>query len=223
MSDLAQMSGAKGTTPRTAAIVTAVSLLVMAIVAGVANFAAVEGLRVADSPAATAANLVRSAGVFRLGAVGLLLAAVLDVVVAWGVYLTFGGVNRGLALLGGWFRLAYAAVFAVVINNLFMALGAATTDPAQMQFLLEAFDSGWMLGQVLFGIHLVLVGVLVWPGKIFSRIVSVLLFVAGAGYLVDGVATMLSPTYSLTLSVYTFVGEVVLIIWLFVRGGREAA
>jgi hypothetical protein len=68
----------------------------------------------------------------------------------------------------------------------------------------------------------VIVGVLVWPGKIFSRIVSVLVFVAGAGYFVDGVATTLTPTYSITLAVYTFVGEVILIIWLFVRGGRES-
>jgi hypothetical protein len=223
MSDSKQRNETKGTTPRTAAIVTGVSLLVMAVVAGMANFAAIEGLRVAGDPAATAANLVGSAGVFRLGAVGLLLAAVLDVVVAWGVYITFSGVNRGLALLGGWFRLAYAAVFTAVINNLFMALKTAPADPARMQFLLETFDNGWMLGMVLFGIHLVIVGALVWPGKIFSRIVAVLLFIAGAGYIVDGLGTMLTPNYSLSLAVYVFVGEVILIIWFFVRGGRRTA
>jgi hypothetical protein len=44
--------------------------------------------------------------------------------------------------------------------------------------------------------------------------------IAGAGYVVDALGTLLSSGYSLELSRFTFVGEVVFIFWLLIRGGR---
>jgi hypothetical protein len=162
---------------------------------------------------------VDSAGLFRLGAVGLIVVAILDVGVAWALYLVLRTVNPGLSLLGAWLRLAYAAIFAAAITGLFGALRAASVEPAQTLFLLTTFDQGWHIGLIVFGLHLGVVGLLVWRPGFFSRLVSVLLAVAAAGYVVDGLGTLLSPAYSLGLSRFTFVGEVVFIFWLLIRGG----
>ena len=209
------------TRPRAAAVVAGIGLLAMAVIAALANFGVIENLTVAGDPGATASNLIESAVSFRLAAVGLIVVAILDVVVAWGLYLVLRDVNPSLSLLGAWFRVVYAAIFAAVINNLFGALRAAPADPAETMFLLESFGHGWNIGQVVFGLHLGIVGVLVWRPGIFSRVLTVLLIIAGVGYLADGLGTLLSPTYALGLSRFTFVGEVVFILWLLIRGGKH--
>jgi hypothetical protein len=45
-----------------------------------------------------------------------------------------------------------------------------------------------------------------------------LLIIAGMGYLVDFTLFFLFPDVTLTVSDFTFVGEVVLILWLLIRG-----
>jgi hypothetical protein len=222
MNEPTTMKPSRDTTPRTAAVVAGIGLLAMAVIAAVSNFGVIQNLTVPGDPSATATNLVDSATRFRLGAVGLILVAALDVVVAWGLYVALRSVNPSVSLFGAWFRLAYAAIFAAVINNLFGALRAAPLDPARALFLIESFNQGWQIGMVLFGVHLGIVGALLWhrPG-VFSRIVAVLLIIAGAGYLVDGLGTLLSPAYALELGMYTFAGEVVFILWLLIRGGRS--
>lgn len=211
----------RDTGPRTAAIVAGISLLAMAVIAGLSNFAVIGNLTVTGDADATAANLISSAVLFRLGALGLLIVTILDVLVAWGLYVVFRPVNPSISLLSAWLRVVFATIFAVAINNLFGAARAAPSDPAQTLFLLETFDRGWQAGLIFFGLHLGLVGVLIWRYGSLSWIFGVLLIVAGAGYVVDALGTLLSPAYALELSRFTFVGELVFIFWLLIRGGKR--
>jgi hypothetical protein len=210
----------RDTSPRTAALVAGIGLLMMAVIAALSNFGVINHLIVPGDAGATAANLVGSAGLFRLGAVGLIVVAILDVVVAWGLYVALRTVNPSIALLGAWLRLAYAAVYVAVIFSLFGALRAAPVDPAQTMFILDGFEQGWQGGLIIFGLHLGIVGILVWRPGFFSRLVSVLLVIAGAGYVVDGLGTLLSLSFALKLSTFTFAGEVVFIFWLIIHGRK---
>ena len=47
---------------------------------------------------------------------------------------------------------------------------------------------------------------------------GVFLVLASVGYIVDGIGKTLSPSYSLNIAQFTFVGEVLLIFWLLWRG-----
>jgi hypothetical protein len=141
-------------------------------------------------------------------------------VIAWALYVVLRPANPVLSLLGGWLRLAYAAIFAAAISSLFGALRAAPTQPNDTLFLLKSFDEGWHIALIVFGVHLGVIGALVWRPGFFSRLVGALLVVAAVGYAVDGLGVLLSPTYSLGLSSYTFIGEVVLIFWVLILGGR---
>lgn len=208
------------TGPRIGAIVAGIGLLAMAVIAGLSNFGVLNNLTIPGDPAATAANLVNSAALFRLGAAGLVVVAILDVAVAWGLYILLRNVNPSLSLLGAWFRVAYAAIFVMAINSLFSALRAAPVDPAQSAFFLETYQYAWQTGLILFGIHLGVVGFLAWRSPYISWIFGVLLVVSGVGYAVDGFGTLLDPTYSLALSTFTFIGEVAFIFWLLIRGSR---
>lgn len=210
----------RDTQPSTAAIITGISLLAMAVIAAYANFAVIMNLEVPGDPSTTAANLVESAGQVRLAAAVFIIVAILDVIVAWGLYIVLRSVNPSLSLLGGWLRLAYAAILAVAINSLLNALHAGPMDPALAGFFLESFDSLWQIGLIIFGFHLCVVGYLAWQAEFMHWLFGLLLIIAGLGYIVDGFGTVLIPDYSFELAMFTFIGEVALIFWLLIRGRK---
>jgi hypothetical protein len=206
-------------------------LLLMAVLAVIGNFLAVQGLVAEGDPARTATAIDASGGLFRLGIASLVLVVALDVVVAWGLYLVFRPVDAGLSMLAAAFRLVYAAVFLVAIGSL---VGAADLlDPGerlpglrteQVQALalrdIGSFQDAWSIGLGLFGLHLLLLGFLAYRSGFAPRVIGLLLVLAGAGYLFDSFAAILVGDGAPTVSMFTFLGEVLLAVWLLVRGRR---
>jgi hypothetical protein len=217
-----------GTQPKVA-LATAVSLLLMAILAPFAQFGVLKTLIVPADAAATTNNIAASSGLFQAAIAAFLIVAILDVVVAWGFYLLLRPVNRSLALLVASLRIVYAAIFAFALVNLVdaarladNATGTALQSAplqAQVASSVAAFDTGWHMALGIFGLHLVGLGVLLFR---FSapRLLVALVVLAGIGYLADAIGTIFVADYSLTISTFTFVGEALLIFWLFWRAAR---
>ncbi|MCA9998387.1 MAG: DUF4386 domain-containing protein [Anaerolineales bacterium] len=216
---------------KTAVIVAGLALLGMAILAGYANFAVLQTLIVPGYAKTTAENIVGSPGAFRLGAFLLLVVAILDVVVAWGLYVLLMPTNKMLSLLTAWFRIVYAAIFAIASSNLFTAVQLLTgshTTPAletnllhgQVMVLLNAFQNGWDAGLLIFGLHLAGLGYLAFQSGYIPKWLGILLLIAGLGYMIDSVSKLLIPDNAIFISQFTFVGEVVLIFWLLWKGSK---
>ena len=209
---------------RTAAIVAGLGLLIMAILAPIAEFGILPNLIVPGDGQATAENIRASIGSFRVGIVLYLVVAILDVIVAWGLYSLLQPVNESLSLLAAWFRMVYAAIFVATQNNLSSVLSllterdTATQVHAQVMTSLNAFQSGWDLAIAVFSLHLVVLGYLVFRSDYFPRWLGFLVVVAGLGYLVDSFGAFLIPNYGLNIAAFTFFGEPLLIIWLLWRG-----
>lgn len=218
---------------RTAAIVAGLGLLAMAILAGFANFSVFQSLVVPGDAKTTAENIIASSGSFRMGIFFFLVVAVLDVVVAWALYVLLKLANKSLSLLAAWFRVVYAAIFAVALTNLFSALQLFTGADylkafevnqlyAQGMVSLSAFQSGWNIGLAIFGLHLLVLGYLVFKSGYASKwggiLLSILLVVAGLGYLADSIGKFLLPNYNASIAQFTFIGEVLLIFWLLWKG-----
>jgi Domain of unknown function (DUF4386) len=53
------------------------------------------------------------------------------------------------------------------------------------------------------------------------RVIGVLVAIAGAGYLIDSLGGLLQATYTFELASLTFIGEVVLMVWLLVFAARR--
>ena len=215
--------------PRTAAMITGLGLLTMAILAPFANFYVLEKLVVVNDAKATADNIVASSGLLRIGITCFLVVAVLDIVVAWGLHVLFEPVNKSLSLLAVYFRVTYAAVFATALIPLLGVVQLLKTTEhlmglasdqvnTQVMLSLGAFKSGWDLGLVLFGFHLLVLGYLVFKSGFIPRWLGVLVVIAGAGYLVDGFGKLLIPSDHVTVAMFTFVGEFLLIFWLLWKG-----
>jgi uncharacterized membrane protein YhdT len=203
-------------------------ILLVALLAAFGNIVVLDGLVTEGDAARTATDILASEGTFRLGVGALYLVVVLDVVVAWALARYLSPVHAGLARLAGWFRLAYAAVFLVALSQLAgiprLLAGDGYGDaftPAHLQgealMHVEAFHDTFFAGLVLFGVHLVLVGHLVWRSGTMPRLLGVLLVVAGSGYVFDTVAALLVPEPSFVVSNVTFLGEFLLALWLVVR------
>ena len=204
---------------RTASLTAGVALLLLAVLAPVATFIAIEPLVTAGDPAATVQGILASEAQFRWGIAGLILVAVLDIVVAAALFTLFEPVNRSLSMMAAWFRLAYAAVYLVSISQLVLAL-TLLGDADQSLRAINAFDTIWHVALILVGVHPLLIGYLAYRSGFMSKIIGLLLLVAGLGYVVDAFGAVLSAGYSLDISRFTFVGEAVLIFWLLIKGRR---
>jgi hypothetical protein len=218
---------------RQAALVAGLGLLLMTFLAPIANFGVLQKLIVPGDAAITAQNIAAAQGLFRLAIGAFFVVAILDVVIGWALYIRFQGVNRSLSLLAALFRVVYATMLGVALTSLVSALqlvggadylkafGTAQLQ-AEMMVLLSAFQSGWDLALIIFGLHLFVLGLLVFgssKGKAL-RVLGILVIAAGLGYIVDGCGKLLLPDYSLTVGAYTFVGEALLMFWLLWKGIR---
>ena len=208
------------------ALVAAFGLLFMALLAPFAQFGVLQTLIVPADAAATTANILASAGIFRAAIAAFLIIAILDIVVAWGLYILLRPTNASLALLVAWLRVAYAAVFAYALVNLLdvaqllqgtNAAGAVPghrSMPRSPRRSPHSTTAGtWRSPSSV--LHLVGLGVLLFKSVDFPKVLGALVAIAGVGYLADSFGTILVPGYTLTISVFTFIGEALLIVWLF--------
>ena len=211
---------------RTVALTAGFALLVMAVLAPFAYFGVLKTLVVPADATATVNNIVASDGFFRAGIAAFLIVIILDIVVAWALYVLLKPVNRDLSMLVAWLRVAFAAVFAYALANLLdvaQLLGntayLVTLPREQLDVLVmssvASFGNGWDIALALFGLHLVGLGVLLFRSTFCPRVLGVLVVIAGGGYLFETFGKILVPDYSLSVSIVTFVGEALLIVWLF--------
>ena len=204
---------------RKASLIGGIALFLLAVLAGLANFGVVEVLVTPGDAARTARDLINSEALFRSGIAGLIVVVILDIVVAYALMVVFEPVNRSVAIMAAVFRVAYATVFMVAVSQLVSAL-ALLDDPDQALRAVGEFHTIWDASYAFFGVHLTLIGYLVYRSGFAPRIIGVLLVLAGVGYLIDEISSVLVSGYSLEISRFSFVGEAVLIFWLLIKGVR---
>ncbi len=225
------------TSSRTAAGWAAGGYLAIFVLAIFANFLALAPVLHPGDAAATAAALQESETSFRLGAVAFLGIFVVDVVVAWALWVLFRPVQRDLSLLAAWFRLTYTVVLGAALAFLYAALWLTSTPGALGQakndailLALQTFDFTWVAGLAAFGAHLVVLGVLLLRAQ-GPRWIAWLLLAAGSAYAVDTVAHLLLSDYEASADVLlavvalpSVIGELSFAVWLLlVATGRCAA
>jgi len=82
---------------------------------------------------------------------------------------------------------------------------------------IDSFTNAWDVGLAIFGLHLAGLGILLFKFAYAPRLLGVLVSLAGLGYLGDSFGKILVPDYALTISIVTFVGEALLMLWLLWR------
>jgi len=214
---------------RPVAMVAGLGLLLMAIISPFAFLNTYQNIMVSGDAKATVENIIAAGSLFNIGIFIFLVVVILDIVVAWALYVLFKPVHKSLSLLAAWFRLTYAPIFALALNHLFNAsqllsgadyLKVFGTDQlyAQAMLSVSAFKNSWDIGLVVFGLHLWVLGYLAFKSGFIPKWLGVLLVVAGFGYIADSFGKFLLPNYNIALAQFTFVGEALLIFWLLWKG-----
>lgn len=181
-------------------------------------------LIVAGNAAATAANLTASESLFRLGIVSELLASIDMLFVVLLLYGLLKFVNKSMALLMVMLVVAGASI--AMLSSIFQLQAlklldgptAFTTDQLHdlTSLLLGLYGRGGTIAFIFWGLWLIPLGYLVFKSGFFPRIFGVLLLLAGLGYAFDSLATVLGS--SLSIGLYTALGEIAFVLWLAIRG-----
>lgn len=179
----------------------------------------------------TVTNILAHPHLFASAVLAYFISLVGDIVVAWSLYVLLAPVNRALSLLAAWFQLVYAAMSLAAVANLgtlyrlllvpdYNGQAPAGGMLLQAEAALASFRSGWGLGLILFGFHLVLLGVLIARSSYVPRWLGWFLVVDGAAWVVDRLSVYLYPNASLGFLNIFFTGELCLMVWLLGWGWR---
>ncbi|WP_342305013.1 DUF4386 domain-containing protein [Methanolobus sp. ZRKC5] len=223
---------------RKAALIAGFSYLIIFVLGIAANFVVLMNLFVPEDAATTVNNILTNEGQFRLGILGFIIMVIFDVVVAWALYILLKPVNNSLSLLAAWLRLVNATIFGIALYNLFSVLqllGSASYlaafDTAQLQaqvmILLNAFNQTWLIGLIFFGIHLFVLGYLIFKSGYIPKVIGILLIIASLGYLADSFANFLLPNYANYATIFMIIvivpgviGELSFTVWLLLKGSK---
>jgi len=194
-------------------------------------------LIVPGNAAVTAGHIMGSPTLFRLGLAADMFNCVVDVAVAMILYALLEPVDRNLALLAAFLRVAADAILG--ITGLFqwaaiVILGGAdylhAFEPAQLQTLaflsLDLHGKGYGISLIFFGLGCEILGYLVYRSGYLPRFIGVLLIVAGIGYLCNSFAGIVLPSLAAMAFPWTllpgFFAELALCLWLLLKGVNAA-
>jgi hypothetical protein len=196
---------------------------------GIVGLLIVKGtLVVPGDAAATAQNILASEMLFRISMVTALLVQIVNIFVVGALYKLLKPVNKDMAVLMAVFILLgapiamlsevnKAAVLLLLHGNTLTGFSAEQVNQLAY-FFLEMYDYGVSIASIFWGLWLFPMGWLVFKSAFLPRAIGILLIIGCAGYLIDFLIKALLPELELTVSQFTFIGEVVLPLWLIIKG-----
>jgi hypothetical protein len=186
-------------------------------------------LVVSGNPSSTAASILASQSLWRTGIATDLLMHVLDVPLIVFFYLLLKPVSAPLALLATALNLVQTCVLAANKLSLVAALlmlqrsvSATASSPQDLHDLayvaINLHGYGFGVGLIFFGFSCLVRGYLMLHSNFVPRIFGILLAIAGACYVVNSFALLLSPALAAVLFpailLPALVGELALSLWL---------
>ena len=185
----------------------------------------VPSLVVPRNAVVTASNILASESMVRLSIATALLSQVIFIVVALALYKVLKPVNKNMAVLMVVFSLVGTPI--TMFNELnqlavLLVLHSAAFTPDQghalMSLFLDLHALGLEIAGIFWGLWLFPMGYLVVKSGFLPRIIGVLLMIGCFGYLIDSSAALLLPNVTVNVGLYTGWVELLLPLWLLIRG-----
>jgi hypothetical protein len=179
--------------------------------------------------ATTAKNILDSEGLFRVGILGRLLTQVIQIFLVLALYKLLKPVNKNQAVLMLILILVAVPIAILAELNQFAALILLNNtnygsffSSEQIEALASLFinlnQHGIVLAHIFWGLWLFPMGYLVFKSRFIPKLIGILLMIGCFGYLIDFSLFILAPHIEMTISQYTFIGELVLPLWLLIKG-----
>jgi hypothetical protein len=179
----------------------------------------------------TVRNIAIHPRLFALAILCYFVTSLMDIVIAWALYILLAPVNKSLSLLTASFRLVYAGVFFLPVFDLitafrlvntpdYLALFGTASLHAQVKLLLASFRFNWSASLLIFAVHLVLLGCLIYRPSYIPKIIGILLVIDGLGWITSILQPYFYPNTSLRFIFLTYLGELFFMLWLLIWGWR---
>lgn len=219
-----------------AALIAGIAYLMVFVVSTFGNSLALENLLVMGDAKATTHNLFNNRGLFRFGISSWYVVIIFDIIAAWALFIFLAPVHNKLALLAAWFRLIFAAIYAMAFVELHSVLylfsNALYPDAgmeASTMLVVNKYDSMVHLSFIFFGLHIGVLGYLILRSGYVPKLLGFMLMIALLGYLIDSFGNFLSPVYAdnetlfiIFVAVPAILSEFSLTVWLLVKGRKLA-
>jgi hypothetical protein len=207
--------------------------LIIFIVYPLSSFIGKAGIVVPGDAAATVANIAASEGLFRLGIAGEVVIFLVEIIMAGILYELLKPANPAMSLAMAFSRVAEAVIQAVNLLPSILALilvsgvGYLTVfEVGQLQALVQLFLGGFdyliLVWGFPFGLHLLLLGYLVFKSDLFPRFLGILLVLAGIGYLLQSFGAFLAPQLDQIMETVVLIlaipGELAFTLYLLIKG-----
>jgi hypothetical protein len=161
--------------------------------------------------------------------VGGLITQTIQIILVLCLFQILKAVNKNQAWLMVIFSLVGIPIAMLnLLNNyagLMLMRGAdylTVFDPDQLQalglFFLELQKIGVSIAAIFWGLWLLPLGYLIFKSSYIPKILGILLIIGGIGYLLDFGIFFLFPQLDVEVSQYTFLGELLLPLWLLIKG-----
>jgi len=185
--------------------------------------------------ALTARNILASEGLFRWGIVIDVVTFASDVVIGWAFYELLKPVDKSLALLGAFFRMADGAVLAVTTFSALITLRLLSGvdylhsfEAGQLQALARLFVGarglGFDVGFVFLGLGSSIFAYLLFQSRYVPQLLAGWGVFSSLALALGSLAVILSPWFAahaaMTYMVPMFFYEVPLGLWFLIRGVR---
>ncbi|MDO8365166.1 MAG: DUF4386 domain-containing protein [Saprospiraceae bacterium] len=205
------------------------ALVLMAIIAGFSFGFAYPKIYNQDQFELAQRTLTENFQLYNWMLLGILIVLLLDLLVSWALYLYFKHEHKSLALWSFILRVLYTMIFGIATCYLANNLLQSNTNNGLIVENYRSFQSIWSFGLIIFGIHLLLIGVLMKLHKLIPKILWILTIIAGASYVLVHTLKTIAPSLramseqlNIILALPMALGEIGLAIWLIIKGGQKA-
>ncbi len=205
---------------RKAAVITGLSLLLMAIAAGIAYGYLHRQIVLPNDAEATAQSVLLHNTKFLIEIVLWWIIFLLDVTVSLSLFFFYKETNPALSGTAMGFRLLYALILGAAVSMLMTAPGAGKNALEHIVL----FEKVWSAALIPFGLHLILLGVLAVKSEFTPRLLSLLIIFSGGCYVLlhsfslseSTLLMHLSSAAEPILSIPMALAEILLAVWMLI-------
>ncbi len=177
----------------------------------------------------TAHNIEAAENLYRLGIVTWMLSQVIFILLAFSLFQFLKNVNRVSASLMAIFAfigisLAFAneifqfAILRLLSGDTYLEVFSREQLNALVVMFSHLHNHGLQVAHVFWGLWLFPLAHLIYRSGFLPKFIAVLIVISGFGYLIDFSINLFLPDSGITVTQFTFVGELVFPLWLLIKG-----
>jgi hypothetical protein len=221
-------------TLKTTARIAGLLMLVLVALAPFSMLYVPSTLIVPGDAVTTANNIVSSAPMFRLAMASDAVIFLVEIALCALVYTLVRPVNKALALIAVFARLAMTIIQGLNLLNHFVVMSllsgsgsVAALAPPQLHALVSLFlgahEAGVLIWGMFFGLHLLMLGYLVYRSGYLPKVIGGLLVFVGLVYLAQSFGTILLPDAKAVFTAMGSLGflEIAFPVWLLIKGVKD--